>query len=131
MSKITFLDDEGDWGEEDEWEWEEDEDVNVGDDEADSDSDDNIPKDAKGIPDIKIHGNILKIDRKNVDWSDEEYEDIPEPFLKSNGYPQQTATKSPVPPPPPPPPSGGPPIPPPAPPPPPGTIVSREDSNTR
>ena len=28
----------------------------------------------KGVPDIKIQGNVIKIDRKDVVWSSDEYE---------------------------------------------------------
>eukprot|EP00094_Tigriopus_californicus_P007637 TCALIF_07354-PA protein Name:"Protein of unknown function" AED:0.17 eAED:0.17 QI:0/0.75/0.8/1/0.75/0.8/5/166/792 len=74
--------------EEDEWEWEEDEDVpeeeegqtpncnghenENEDDDGDEDEDDS--KGVKGVPEIKIKGNILRIDRKDVVWSDDEYE---------------------------------------------------------
>ncbi len=118
------LADDQDWGDEEEWEWEEDEDA--ADDEAedtteekkcnglnhkavddDVDSDDNVPKDAKGVPDIKIQGNLLKIDRKNVDWSDDEYDESPD---------EAEDAKPTIPAPPPPPPPGTIPMPPPPPP---------------
>ena len=115
--------DEGEY-EDEEWEWEEDEDApavnginnhknNVI---ADTDSDDDdVPRDAKGVPDIKIQGNIVKIDRKNVDWSDDEYDESPSPSPSIPEAPPLPPGSIPAPPPmpngtsapaPPPPPAG-------------------------
>ena len=41
---------------------------NDGDDEEEED------EEVKGVPDIKIQGNVIKIDRKDVVWSSDEYE---------------------------------------------------------
>ena len=77
----------------------------------DDDDDDTKPVDAKGVPDIKIQGNVLKIDRKDVVWSDDEYEE------DDDEEEEQTTKAStiPVPPPPPPPMTNGLSIPPPPP----------------
>ena len=92
---------EEDWGDdEEEWEWEEDDDVEEEeeqqqnppekcnglnhDNEDEDEDDDNVPRDAKGVPDIKIQGSVLKIDRKNVDWSDDEYDESPPPLPPSD-----------------------------------------------
>ena len=66
-------------------------------------------EEVNGKADIKIQGNLLKIERTGpVEWSDDEYEDDEEEVEENNDIPP--------PPPPPPPPTN---IPPPPPPPPP------------
>ena len=126
---------EEDWDEDDEeWEWEEDEDavdddevnlakveanginghIHNGADEEEEDDDDLKPK---GPPDIKVQGNILKIDRKDIDWSEDEYEEESPPLTPMGNA--QTGS-IPVPPPMP---NGSIPAPPP---PPPGSIKKCE-----
>ena len=41
----------------------------------DDDDEDDV---VKGVPDIKIQGNVIKIDRKDVVWSSDEYEESDE-----------------------------------------------------
>ena len=40
--------------------------------------DDDEDEVVKGVPDIKIQGNVIKIDRKDVVWSSDEYEESDE-----------------------------------------------------
>ena len=40
--------------------------------------DDDEDEEVKGVPDIKIQGNVIKIDRKDVVWSSDEYEESDE-----------------------------------------------------
>lgn len=122
---------DGEWDEEDgeEWEWEEDEEAvedepdtkksntngvllpktnGIDHTQNEDDDDDSKPVDAKGVPDIKIQGNVLKIDRKDVVWSDDEYEEDDEEEEEdekaAKGLLGSSSSKIPVPPPPPPPP---------------------------
>ena len=60
----SLADAENGEGEEGEWEWEEEE------EEAED-----KPEDATGKAAITIDGNLLKINRGPVDWSDDEFED--------------------------------------------------------
>ena len=48
------------------------------DDGDDDDDDDDEDEEVKGVPDIKIQGNVIKIDRKDVVWSSDEYEESDE-----------------------------------------------------
>lgn len=107
------------WGSDEEWEWEEDSDhgEEENDQNKENEVDEEKPVDAKGKADIRIHGNLIKIDRGPIEWSDEEEEEEEEMKPPPAKVPSPVP---PAPPPPPPPPVKAPPVPPPAPPPPPG-----------
>ena len=44
----------------------------------DGDGDEDEDEEVRGVPDIKIQGNVIKIDRKDVVWSSDEYEESDE-----------------------------------------------------
>ena len=77
--------------EEGEWEWEEEE------EEAED-----KPEDATGKAAITIDGNLLKINRGPVDWSDDEFEDDDDEPKAVAPPPPPPAPPAPPPPPPPP-----------------------------
>ena len=45
---------------------------------GDEDEEEEEDEVVKGVPDIKIQGNVIKIDRKDVVWSSDEYEESDE-----------------------------------------------------
>ena len=78
---------------------------------------DNEIEEVNGKADIKIQGNLLKIERTGpVEWSDDEYEEEEEEYEDEEKEVEEPKTVPPAPPPPPP----APPAPPPPPPMPPG-----------